>query len=140
MSGKKGMKHKNKRKPMSEEQKRQISKTLKKRWKEKEYRENMCNAHKHPLPDKWKENIAWSRVGVKVSDKTRKKMSEVQKKLSLTREYDRSPRPKEVREKVSKGLKRFYQTPEGVKKKKQASVVASRLALEGKFISNTFLL
>ena len=40
LSGKKGMKIKN-RKPMSQETRKRISETMKKKWKEKEYRESV---------------------------------------------------------------------------------------------------
>ena len=50
MAGVKGMKIKN-RKPMSKETRKKISESVKKRWKDKSYRENVKNAHKHKLPD-----------------------------------------------------------------------------------------
>lgn len=74
MAGKKGMKMVN-RKPMSEETKRKISETVKKRWTEKEYREKVSKAHKHPLLQEWKDSISWSMIGVKKSEETKKKMS-----------------------------------------------------------------
>lgn len=39
-----------KRKPMSEETRAKISETVKKRWKDKEYRNKVTKAHKHKLP------------------------------------------------------------------------------------------
>ena len=53
MSGKKGMKQTKKRKPLTQEQKDKIRKTMKEKWKDKEYRERMSNAHKHEMNDEW---------------------------------------------------------------------------------------
>lgn len=78
MAGKKGMKMVN-RKPMSEETKRKISETVKKRWTEKEYREKVSKAHKHPLPQDWKDNISLAMVGEKKSKETRKRMSDAKR-------------------------------------------------------------
>lgn len=36
---------------MSQETRKRISETMKRKWKEKEYRENMCDAHRHDLTD-----------------------------------------------------------------------------------------
>lgn len=85
MSGKKGMKIKN-RKPMSEETKRKIAETVRKRWKEQEYREKVSNAHRHSLPKEWKENIAYGMTGKKKSLETRKKMSEYQSNRTVEHE------------------------------------------------------
>lgn len=85
MSGKKGMKIKN-RKPMSQETRKRISETMKRKWKEKEYRENMCDAHRHDLTDEWKRNISKGMKGKKKSEKTKKRMSEYQS--NRTREHE----------------------------------------------------
>ena len=74
--------------PVDEETRKRISKSLKKRWKDKTYREQMCEAHKHELPESWKKNISRGMNGIKRSEETRKKMSNYQ-----------SNRPKEVKQK-----------------------------------------
>lgn len=96
MSGVKGMKRTVKT-TVSEETKKKISNTLKKKWKEKEYRENMCNAHKHELPEEWKNNISKGMKGVKKSEETRRKFSEYQ-----------SNRPKSVKQKQVKSWKKQW--------------------------------
>lgn len=78
MSGKKGMKQTKKRKPLTQEQKDKIRQTMKEKWKDKEYRERMSNAHKHELPDEWKQNISKGMKGKRKSIKTRIKMSKYQ--------------------------------------------------------------
>lgn len=93
MSGKKGMKIK-KRKPMSQETRKQISKIMKNKWKEKEYRESMCDAHKHELTEEWKKNISKGMKGKKKKKSTRVKMSNYH-----------SDRPKEHEENIRKGWK-----------------------------------
>lgn len=98
MSGKKGMKIRKKR-IISEETRKKISETVKKRWQEKEYREKVSNAHKHELPDEWKRNIAKGMTGVKRSEEIRKKMSEYQ-----------SNRSKEVKEKQVKAWKKQWES------------------------------
>lgn len=78
MSGKKSMKQTKKRKPLTQEQKDKIRQTMKEKWKDKEYRERMSNAHKHELPDEWKQNISKGMNGKRKSIKTRIKMSKYQ--------------------------------------------------------------
>ena len=78
MSGKKGMKQTKKRKPLTQEQKDKIRQTMKEKWKDKEYRERMSNAHKHELPDEWKQNISKGMKGKRKKLKTRIKMSKYQ--------------------------------------------------------------
>ena len=71
---------KKKKKPMSEETKKKISESVKKRWQDKEYQDKVSKAHSHTLPDSWKQNISKGMSGVKKSEETRKKMSVAQKK------------------------------------------------------------
>lgn len=78
MSEKKGMKQTKKRKPLTQEQKDKIRQTMKEKWKDKEYRERMSNAHKHELPDEWKQNISKGMKGKRKKLKTRIKMSKYQ--------------------------------------------------------------
>lgn len=78
MSGKKGMKQTKKRKHLTQEQKDKIRQTMKEKWKDKEYRERMSNAHKHELPDEWKQNISKGMKGKRKKLKTRIKMSKYQ--------------------------------------------------------------
>lgn len=73
---------------MSKETREKISKSLKERWKDENYRVNMCKAHKHELPEEWKTNISKGMKGIKRSEETKKKMSNYQ-----------SNRPKEVKQK-----------------------------------------
>ena len=87
MAGVKGMKIKN-RKPMSRETREKISKSLKERWKDENYRVNMCKAHEYELPEEWKANISKGMKGIKRSEETKKKMSNYQ-----------SNRQKEVKQK-----------------------------------------
>lgn len=47
------MKQTKKRKPLTQEQKDKIRQTMKEKWKDKEYRERMSNAHKHEMNDEW---------------------------------------------------------------------------------------
>ena len=61
--------------PIDEETRKRISESVKKRWQNKSYREKVSNAHKHKLPESWKENISKSITGMKRSDKTKTKMS-----------------------------------------------------------------
>ena len=98
MAGVKGMKIKN-RKPLSKETKEKISESLKKKWKNKAYRIQMCEAHKHELPKEWKENISKGMTGIKRSDDTKKKMSNYQ-----------SNRPKEVKQKQVNSWKKQWNT------------------------------
>lgn len=72
--------------PIDEETRRKISESVKKRWKEKEYREKVSNAHKHSLSKEWKENISLSMVGIKRSEETKKKMSKYQSNRSKEHE------------------------------------------------------
>lgn len=85
MSGIKGMK-KTKIPHVSEETRAKISETMKAKWRDKKYREQMSNAHKHPLPEEWKENIAFGMIGMKRSDKTKKKMSAYQSNRTFEHE------------------------------------------------------
>lgn len=142
------MKQIHKRKPMSEQQKRDISETLKKRWKEKEYREMMCNAHKHELPKEWRSNISSARKGIKLSEETKRRMSEAQKKLDHSKGIEALQRPEviakriktkmeyfkrikgteegeRVSREISKRLKDFYATPDGKEKRKRFSEFAA---------------
>lgn len=59
----------------SEETKRKISESVKRRWMDKEYRDKVSNAHKHKLPDEWKRNISNGMKGLKKSEETKRKMS-----------------------------------------------------------------
>ena len=86
MSGKKGMKQTKKRKPLTQEQKDKIKQIMKEKWKDKEYRERMSNAHKHELPDEWKQNISKGMKGKRKSIKTRIKMSKYQS--NRTKEHE----------------------------------------------------
>lgn len=70
---------------MSQETRKRISETMKRKWKEKEYRENMCGAHRHDLTEEWKRNISKGMKGKKKSEKTKKRMSEYQS--NRTREH-----------------------------------------------------
>lgn len=72
------MKQTKKRKPLTQEQKDKIRQTMKEKWKDKEYRERMSNAHKHELPDEWKQNISKGMKGKRKKLKTRIKMSKYQ--------------------------------------------------------------
>lgn len=85
MSGIKGMKMKKKR-VLSQEEKDKISKSIKKKWEDKNYREMMGNAHKHKLPKEWKENIAWGMIGKNKSEETKSKMSNYQS--NRTKEHE----------------------------------------------------
>ena len=77
---------------VSLETRKKISKTMKKRWQEKEYRENQIKSTiGRKLTDEHKENISKARQGIELSDKTKYKMSEYQSK-----------RPKEVKDKQVK--------------------------------------
>lgn len=49
--------------------------TMKRKWSEKEYRESMQEAHRHKLPEEWKQNISKGMKGKRKSLKTRIKMS-----------------------------------------------------------------
>lgn len=71
---------------MSQETRKRISETMKKKWKEKEYRESMCDAHRHGLTEEWKRNISKGMKGKKKSEKTKKRMSEYQS--NRTREHE----------------------------------------------------
>lgn len=85
--------------PIDAETRKKISETVKKRWQEKEYREKVTNAHKHSLPDSWKENISQGMLGVPKSKETRMKMSKYQ-----------SNRPKEHEEKFRKSWKNQWES------------------------------
>lgn len=80
--------------PIDEETRKRISESVKKRWQDKSYREKVSNAHKHKLPESWKENISKSMTGMKRSGKTKTKMSIYQ-----------SNRTKEHKENLSKAWK-----------------------------------
>lgn len=80
---------------MSEETRAKISETVKKRWKDKEYRNKVTKAHKHKLPKEWKENISKGMTGIKRSEETKMKMSNYQ-----------SNRPKSVKDKQVKSWKK----------------------------------
>lgn len=67
---------------IDDETRKKISESAKKRWKNKEYRDKVSNAHKHKLPEEWKKNISKSMIGVKKTEETKKKMSESQLKRS----------------------------------------------------------
>lgn len=88
-----------KKRVVSEETRKKISETLKERWKEKEYRDKIYNAHKHKLPDEWKKNISKGMTGIKRSEITRKKMSKYQ-----------SNRGKDVKEKQVKAWKEQWES------------------------------
>lgn len=76
--------------PIDEETRKKISDSIKKKWKEKEYREKVSNAHKHFLPKEWKENISYGMVGIVRSDKTKNKMSKYQS--NRTEEHNKKMR------------------------------------------------
>lgn len=63
---------------IDEETRRRISESVKKRWQDKSYCEKVSNAHKHKLPESWKENISKGMTGIKRSDETKAKMSAYQ--------------------------------------------------------------
>lgn len=68
--------------PIDEETRKRISETVKNRWKQKDYREKVTNAHMHKLDDKWKENISKARTGKKASEETKIRMSIAQSNKS----------------------------------------------------------
>lgn len=69
--------------PIDEETRKRISETVKNRWKQKDYREKVTNAHMHKLDDKWKENISKARTGKKASEETKRRMSIAQSNRRL---------------------------------------------------------
>ena len=101
MAGVKGMKIKN-RKPMSKETRKKISKSLKERWQDKFYRENVKNAHKHKLNDSWKKNISKGMSGMKRSDETKAKISAYQSNRTNEHKRNLSKAWKEQWESLSK--------------------------------------
>lgn len=50
---------------IDEETRKKISESVKKRWKDKKYRQKVSNAHKHKLPEEWKINISKGMTGIK---------------------------------------------------------------------------
>lgn len=54
---------------------KRISESVKKRWKDKEYRDKVSNAHKHELPEDWKKNISKGMTGMQRSEETKVKIS-----------------------------------------------------------------
>ena len=63
---------------LDDETRKRISESVKKRWKDKEYRDKVSNAHKHELPEDWKKNISKGMTGMQRSEETKVKMSKYQ--------------------------------------------------------------
>lgn len=64
---------------MTEETKKKISETIKRKWQDEKYREKVVNSHKHKLPEEWKENIR--KATNNMTEETKSKMSKSQKKI-----------------------------------------------------------
>lgn len=84
---------------IDEETRKRISESVKRRWKDKKYREKVSNAHKRKLPEEWKRNISKGMTGIKRSKETKEKMSKYQ-----------SNRPEEVKKKQVKSWKKQWES------------------------------
>lgn len=78
---------------------KRISESVKKHWKDKEYRDKVSNAHKHELPEDWKKNISKGMTGMQRSEETKAKMSKYQ-----------SNRPDEVKQKQAESWKKQWES------------------------------
>lgn len=102
---------------MTEETKKKISETIKRKWQDEKYREKVVNSHKHKLPEEWKENIR--KATNNMTEETKSKMSKSQKKrwenlsseerIKISNSHKGKKHSNETKKKISNSTKESWE-------------------------------